>query len=344
MALWGKGDPRWIVEERPDAHNVNNWHWSEKDATEWSKKEIKRLMKEVVVRDENIGKCYICDVKSCEGEATINNRKQKIITFYEFKLVCKWKGTLEGCDIVYEGELEVPNLSEENDADELDVTVGFTKDQQKCDKLKELMRTKGAIKVQEALGKYMENLKKDCASTLQVPTKDTLKDSHKTKSSEMKRDFQQTVVKKSNEEQQVGTKISTKKLVMTVKFMCAVKDLYDALTTSNMISVWSRSSVKDDARVGEGFSFFSGNVTGTYTRLVENKSVAMRWRQKSWPAAHHSNATIFLKQTESGVEMKLEQTGVPQQSVEATKQGWHNYYWNPMKACFGFGNDISGVF
>lgn len=27
MAKWGHGDPRWIVEERPDATNVNNWHW-----------------------------------------------------------------------------------------------------------------------------------------------------------------------------------------------------------------------------------------------------------------------------------------------------------------------------
>ena len=27
MAKWGEGDPRWIVEERPDAANVNNWHW-----------------------------------------------------------------------------------------------------------------------------------------------------------------------------------------------------------------------------------------------------------------------------------------------------------------------------
>jgi len=27
MAKWGEGDPRWIVEERPDAKNVNNWHW-----------------------------------------------------------------------------------------------------------------------------------------------------------------------------------------------------------------------------------------------------------------------------------------------------------------------------
>lgn len=28
MAKWGEGDPRWIVEERADATNVNNWHWS----------------------------------------------------------------------------------------------------------------------------------------------------------------------------------------------------------------------------------------------------------------------------------------------------------------------------
>ena len=27
MAKWGEGDPRWIVEDRPDATNVNNWHW-----------------------------------------------------------------------------------------------------------------------------------------------------------------------------------------------------------------------------------------------------------------------------------------------------------------------------
>ena len=27
MAKWGEGDPRWIVEDRPDAKNVNNWHW-----------------------------------------------------------------------------------------------------------------------------------------------------------------------------------------------------------------------------------------------------------------------------------------------------------------------------
>ena len=41
MAKWGEGDPRWIVEERPDATNVNNWHWTEKNADAWSKSKIK---------------------------------------------------------------------------------------------------------------------------------------------------------------------------------------------------------------------------------------------------------------------------------------------------------------
>ena len=44
MAKWGEGDPRWIVEERPDATNVNNWHWTEKNADQWSKDKLKELL------------------------------------------------------------------------------------------------------------------------------------------------------------------------------------------------------------------------------------------------------------------------------------------------------------
>jgi len=51
MAKWGEGDPRWIVEERPDATNVNNWHWTEKNATPWSKDRLHQLF-----QDFKIGK------------------------------------------------------------------------------------------------------------------------------------------------------------------------------------------------------------------------------------------------------------------------------------------------
>lgn len=49
MAKWGEGDPRWIVEERPDATNVNNWHWTEKNATPWSKERFEELFRNFVI-------------------------------------------------------------------------------------------------------------------------------------------------------------------------------------------------------------------------------------------------------------------------------------------------------
>ena len=49
MALWGQGDPRWIVEEREDTKNVNNWHWSEVDASNSSKKFFKEKFLELSV-------------------------------------------------------------------------------------------------------------------------------------------------------------------------------------------------------------------------------------------------------------------------------------------------------
>lgn len=63
MAKWGEGDPRWIVEERPDATNVNNWHWTEKNACQWSKDKLKELL--VGLRlDNKVGKIcrYTLDI------------------------------------------------------------------------------------------------------------------------------------------------------------------------------------------------------------------------------------------------------------------------------------------
>ena len=51
MAKWGEGDPRWIVEERPDATNVNNWHWSEKNADAWSKAKFKVSL---IIREKDV--------------------------------------------------------------------------------------------------------------------------------------------------------------------------------------------------------------------------------------------------------------------------------------------------
>ena len=79
MAKWGEGDPRcwitlvklvefeifndffrWIVEDRPDGTNVNNWHWTEKNADSWSKNKIKvELLGAKFVKDQNCSHHYL---------------------------------------------------------------------------------------------------------------------------------------------------------------------------------------------------------------------------------------------------------------------------------------------
>lgn len=125
MAKWGEGDPRWIVEERPDATNVNNWHWTERNASPWSQERIKELFMNFEI-STSIATINITEIEKCEGEASANNRKGKLIFFYEWNIVLKWKGKLlTGSGVEHEGKVTIPNLSEENDISEIDVTIFF---------------------------------------------------------------------------------------------------------------------------------------------------------------------------------------------------------------------------
>lgn len=58
-----------------------------------------------------------------------------------------------------EGTVTIPNLSDENDADDLDISVGTSTLGPEADVLREMMRTTGAKKIREQLGKYIKSLK-----------------------------------------------------------------------------------------------------------------------------------------------------------------------------------------
>lgn len=101
--------------------------------------------------------CEVTEVSKVEGEASINNRKGKLIFFYEWNLKATWTGKEKTggtvnlvtavCHAVasmafsvsdsftpvvspgksktgvkYKGTVEVPNLSDENDMEDLDVS------------------------------------------------------------------------------------------------------------------------------------------------------------------------------------------------------------------------------
>lgn len=59
---------------------------------------------------------------------------------------------------IYKGKFDIPNLSEEHDAKDVDVNISMT-NENKQPKLKEFMYHEGTKKIREQLAKYITLLK-----------------------------------------------------------------------------------------------------------------------------------------------------------------------------------------
>jgi activator of HSP90 ATPase len=66
----------------------------------------------------------------------------------------------------------------------------------------------------------------------------------------------------------------------------------------------------------------------------------MHWRYKQWPIEHFSNVTIEFNEKEDCTKLLLNQTGIPQNFVENTEEGWRRSYFNAIKQTFGLGSRI----
>ncbi|XP_078001248.1 activator of 90 kDa heat shock protein ATPase homolog 1-like [Glandiceps talaboti] len=341
MAKWGEGDPRWIVEERADATNVNNWHWTEKKATAWSKDKLKEIFVGLKVEDER-GCCEITAMPKCDGEATANNRKAKLIFFYEWEIKLEWNGNLAGCETKLEGTVEIPNLSDENEADEVDFNVSVKKETVESRTLKEIMRGKGRELMKEQIAKYIKLLREEYSQGMILPTKQNASSNAKPSTPPQKTQNKSSVTSeiKNFQNLQVGVKINTSKIKEKQDFKCEASDLYDALTNVQKVQAFMRARAEMEVEPEGRFSLLDGNITGQYVELVPNKKIVQRWRYKSWPEEHYSTVTMEMEEKSDHTELVLTQTGVPDNELDRTKEGWSRYYWQSINSTFGFSSRI----
>lgn len=349
MAKWGEGDPRWIVEERPDATNVNNWHWTEKNADQWSKAKLKDLFSNLVIEDPKIGNVVIEEVDKIEGEARVNNRKGKLIFFYEWEISLKWKGCVNGKDTEVKGKIEIPNLSEEHeDMKDVDVDVSLTTKGPEADILKEMMRVgAGAKRIRECLAEYLSALKNEYSTGVILPKKGSENgsvippQSKATAANNVKSNMAETEKRMGNVNitNSCGVRIEVDDLRIEESMKCTGQELYNALTQKDMIQIFTGGSAKmaDAAEANGAFELLGGSISGKFLEVVPFTKIVQEWRLKTWPAGHFSTVTITLKQTKEDTKLTLVQKAVPVKEIESTRQGWHRYYFEAMKRSFGFG-------
>ncbi|XP_073905910.1 activator of 90 kDa heat shock protein ATPase homolog 2 isoform X1 [Castor canadensis] len=327
MAKWGQGDPRWIVEEREDGTNVNNWHWTERDATSWSKGKLRELLLGIVVENE-AGHCEISELKQVEGEASCSSRKGKLIFFYEWNIKLAWKGTIKESGAKHKGLIEIPNLSEENEVDDTEVNVSKKKGD--GDILKDLMKTAGIAKVREALGEYLKALKTEFTTGMILPTKAVA-----TQELTVKRKLRENTLQASSPVA-LGVRIPTVALHMTELFDTTADQLYGIFTVKDLVQKFSKSPAVLEAEKGGKFQMFDGNITGEYIELLTNRKIIMKWRCRNWPEAiffpeHYATVALNFVPTLGQTELQLDCKGVPVCKEENMKYCWQKQHFEEIK-------------
>jgi len=347
MALKGQGDPRWIVAERQDGKNVNNWHWTESDYTTWAKGRLVELLDGIVIDNNKISvKTKNCNVT---GEVSVNTRKGKTILFYELDVTLKWEGEWKEEVEERKGEIKMPYISEENDDDDFEIQLTVEKEDDIGHKIKDELRKQMFPVLKQKIPTMLRELRDNTVSKTNLKLKDApsakvldkeevfaaLKTADKTAAATAPTAAAPTPTSSSSSSK---SSVATASFTMKEKFLCSPDDLYSTILEPNRVRAYAGSDADIAPEAGKKFSLFGGNVKGENVELERPNKIVQKLRFSSWPEGHYSNVVMTIENKSGKTLLTLVQSGVPDEDKERTEGGWKDNYFRRIKGVFGFGS------
>jgi activator of HSP90 ATPase len=126
-------------------------------------------------------------------------------------------------------------------------------------------------------------------------------------------------------------RMKTKTIRQKLTFKGSAHDVYELLMDSKKHSELVGASARISKKVGAKFSVYDGEIDGVNLELVPDKKIVQSWRYSNWPEGHYSKATFLIEEGGGETQLTFTQTGVPEEHYKDIAQGWHDYYWTPMK-------------
>jgi len=339
MALKGHGDPRWIVEERTDGKNVNNWHWTETDYTSWAKNKLTEQLNNLSIETNEI--TVKTNGLTCTGDVSVNTRKQKTILFYELDVTIKWEGTLNSSGLNAKGTIHLPYISEENDDDDFEVKLTIEGDTRDHDKLKDLLRKEVIPILKQKVPTMLKELREVAIGSTKMPPKQQPSNSIEKLDSSPAEVAAKTSSPTPTPTPSVTSKPSGPRLVsvnVSEKFMCRPMDLYQCFVELNRVKAYAGGDATMEGSKGGKFSLFGGAVKGEFVELEPAKKIVQKWRFNSWPENLYSTVTMEFEEKNGKTNFKLTQTGIPEDDKERTEGGWRDNFLRRIKGVFGYGS------
>lgn len=322
MARVGEGDPRWLVEDREDWANVNNWHWAERDVSEWAFAKIKSLFVDTEFStEENVLKITSAVV---HGLATINVRKGKINSVYDFKIELHFEVVKESDEAV-KGTIKIPEFDFETGYENISCSVSFEKIYKDMEHLRGVISQGCLAQVKERLKEFLRLLDIHC-NLIKLPQR---KDKPNPPSL-----VRMPVTQTSAPTLECH---DTKTLVLEEEFNCPSSFLFEVFTQVEKICAYMGSPTEFEPRIGGSFAFLDSNITGKVLEMVNGAKLVLSWRFKNWPEDYYSRVHLSFKDFDGATKLDLVHENVPSSDFDRVSEGWERYFFLPIKRMFGIG-------
>ncbi|KAI0142884.1 activator of Hsp90 ATPase [Xylariaceae sp. FL1272] len=321
-------------------HNPNNWHWVTKNAGQWAEDWFSENLVKLSAEDGDVT-AQISKVRSMDGDVDVSQRKGKVITIFDVKLVLEYSGSAPEAEDV-SGTITIPEVAHDTEEDEYVFDIDIHSESKEKQPVKDLVRAKLVPQLRAEFQKLAPALIKEHGKDIQHaadtnPSSGFSTPKYHTPSGAQASKATPAASTQSN----AGSTVNTTTLSEQEEFRTTAAELYQTFTDPQRLAAFTRAPPKkfDGAKVGGEWELFDGNVAGEYKELSEPTKIVQTWRLKQWPAGHFSKQVINFDQNDvDGVTvMRVDWAGVPTGQEEVTKRNWDEYYIRSIKKTFGFG-------
>ena len=123
--------------------------------------------------------------------------------------------------------------------------------------------------------------------------------------------------------------------IRQIIFIPATPDeVYDAFLDEKKHTEFTGAKASVDPRIGGEFTAWDGYILGKNLDLVRGIRIVQEWKTTEWPDYPPSVVEFSLKQKGNGTEVTIIHSKVPLEQAESYRQGWIDFYWEPMKKYF----------
>lgn len=114
------------------------------------------------------------------------------------------------------------------------------------------------------------------------------------------------------------------------------KDIYEAYLSTDGHSAITGGPATVDSKIGGTFKAWNGYIWGTTLELELHHRIVQAWRTTDFPDdAQDSTLEMLIEPAAGGSQVTFNHTDIPQGQSEDYRQGWVDFYLEPMKEFFG---------